>query len=109
MHVADRAEEEQREVEPVHAGVGQQAAAAPGRGIPPAAPGRSHAQAQPDQHGPADVNGVDEALGLGVRGVEDLVMGHPEGHARRRGGRDEFLALPRPIASGFSTSTFFRP
>jgi hypothetical protein len=92
-------------VEPVDAGVGQQPAAARGRGIPPAAPGGAHAQAQPDQHGPADVTGVDEAPGLGVRGVEDLVVGHPEAHARRRGGRDEFLALLQPDRQRFSTST----
>jgi hypothetical protein len=96
VDLADRPEEEQRQVEPVHAGVVQQAAAVAGRGIPPVAKGRSHAQAQPDQHGPADAAGVDQPLGLDVRGVEHLVMGHPEGHPRRRGGGHEFLALDEP-------------
>jgi hypothetical protein len=93
VDLADRPEEEQRQVEPVHAGVVQQAAAVTGRGVPPVAKGRPHAQAQPDQHRPADAAGVDEPLGFGVRRVEDLVMGHPEGHASRRRGVDEFLAL----------------
>ena len=92
-HAADRPEEVQGEVEPVHAGVVKQAAAGQARRVPPAAPGGSHAQAQPDQHGPADAAAVDEPLGLGMRCVEELVMGHAEGHARRRRSVNELLAF----------------
>ena len=88
-----RAEQVQGQVEPVHAGVGQEAAAGQVGGVTPATPQRPHAQAQPDEHGPADRAGIDEPLGLGVRGVEDLVVGHAEGHARGGRGVDQLLAF----------------
>lgn len=93
MDVADRPEQVQREVQPVHAGSGQQAAASQVGGALPAAPGGSHAQAQPDEHRPPDGPGVDEPFGLGVRGVEDLVVGHAERHSRGGRGIDELAAF----------------
>jgi hypothetical protein len=55
---------------------------------------------QPDEDRPADRAGIDEPLGLGVRGVEDLVMGHAEGDARDGRGVDHLLAFHRHQARG---------
>jgi len=91
--LAHRAEEVQREVEPVHAGVGQQTAASQVGGDPPALEPGPQAQAEPDEHRPAEGAAVDESFGLGVRGVEHLVVGHAESHARGGRGVDELLAV----------------